>query len=51
MKFDTFIPMLSLQLFAEGAGDGGTAEGQGVTEAAGLHQTKGERAAPLATVK
>ena len=52
MKFDTFIPMLSLQLFAEGgAGDGGTAEGPGVTAAAALPQTKGEKANPLANVK
>ena len=45
--------MLSLQLFAEGAGagDGGTAEGQGVTGAAALPQTKGEKANPLANVK
>ena len=34
MKKYSIIPMLSLQLFAEGAGDGGTAQGQGVTEAA-----------------
>jgi len=51
MKFKSFIPMLSLQLFAEGAGDGGTAEGQGVTEAAALPQTKGEKNNPLASVK
>ena len=52
MKFDIFIPMLSLQLFAEGgAGDGGTAEGLGVTAAAALPQTKGEKANPLANVK
>ena len=51
MKID-FIPMLSLQLFAEGgAGDGGTAEGQGVTAAAALPQTKGEKSNPLAGVK
>ena len=57
MKID-FIPMLSLQLFAEGAGgagagagDGGTAEGQGVTGAAALPQTKGEKSNPLANVK
>ena len=51
MKTD-FIPMLSLQLFAEGgAGDGGTAEGQGVTAAAALPQTKGEKSNPLAGVK
>ena len=51
MKFETFIPMLSLQLFAEGAGDGGTAQGQGVTEAAALPQTKGAKINPLANVK
>ena len=45
------IPMLNLQLFAEGAGDGGTAQGQGVTEAAALPQTKGEKNNPLASVK
>ena len=45
------IPMLNLQLFAEGAGDGGTAEGQGVTGAAALPQTKGEKNNPLASVK
>ena len=45
------IPMLNLQLFAEGAGEGGTAEGQGVTEAAALPQTKGEKNNPLANVK
>ena len=58
MKMITFIPMLNLQLFAEGAGgtgagagDGGTAQGQGVTEAAALPQTKGEKNNPLASVK
>ena len=52
------IPMLSLQVFAEGAGgagagtgDGGTAQGQGVTEAAALPQTKGAKSNPLAGVK
>ena len=55
MKNKTFIPMLSLQLFAEGGaaagtGDGGTAEGQGVTGAAALPQTKGVKN-PLANVK
>ena len=51
MKKLFIIPMLNLQLFAEGAGDGGTAEGQGVTEAAALPQTKGEKNNPLASVK
>ena len=58
MKNKHFIPMLSLQVFAEGgagaaggAGDGGTAQGQGVTEAAALPQTKGEKNNPLAAVK
>jgi hypothetical protein len=43
--------MLNLQLFAEGAGDGGAAEGQGVTGAAALPQTKGEKNNPLSGVK
>ena len=51
MKFKTFIPMLSLQLFAEGAGDGGTAQGQGVTAGAASQQTKGAKSNPLAEVK
>ena len=51
MKKYSIIPMLNLQLFAEGAGDGGTAEGQGVTEAAALPQTKGAKSNPLANVK
>ena len=58
MKNKNYIPMLSLQIFAEGgagaaggAGDGGTAQGQGVTEAAALPQTKGEKNNPLAAVK
>ena len=45
MKIDIIIPMLNLQLFAEGAGgaagtagDGGTAQGQGVTGAAAMPQ-------------
>ena len=55
-KFD-LIPLLNLQLFAEGAGgagaagDGGTAAGEGVTAAAALPQTKGEKNNPLASVK
>ena len=53
MKNYSIIPMLSLQVFAEGAGagDGGTAQGQGVTEAAALPQTKGAKSNPLADVK
>ena len=53
MKIHSIIPMLSLQVFAEGAGagDGGTAQGQGVTEAAALPQTKGAKSNPLADVK
>ena len=56
MKNKTFIPMLSLQIFAEGAagagaGDGGTAQGQGVTAAAALPQTKGVKSNPLADVR
>ena len=52
MQIITFLPLLNLQLFAEGAGagDGGTAEGQGVTEAAALPQTKADKN-PLANVK
>ena len=55
MKIYHLIPMLNLQLFADGgagagAGGGGTAEGQGVTEAAALPQTKGAKN-PLADVK
>lgn len=56
MEYKTFIPGVSLQLFAEGgaaapgAGDGGTAQGQGVTEAAALPQSKGAKN-PLANVK
>ena len=41
--------MLSLQLFAEGAGDGGTAEGQGVT--AGVASQQKGVSNPLADVK
>ena len=50
MKFKTFIPMLSLQVFAEGAGagDGGTAEGQGVTAGVASQQ---KAVNPLADVK
>ena len=40
MKNYSFIPMLSLQVFAEGAGagDGGTAQGSGATETAAVSQ-------------
>ena len=53
MKFRSFIPMLSLQVFAEGAGagDGGTAQGSGATEVAAVPQTKGAKSNPLANVK
>lgn len=58
MKIKTFIPMCSLQIFAEGAagtgagaGDGGTAQGQGVTAAAALPQTQGAKSNPLSSVK
>ena len=49
MKNYSFIPMLSLQLFAEGAGDGGTAEGQGAT--AGVASQQKAVSNPLADVK
>ena len=50
MKYETFIPMLSLQVFAEGAGagDGGTAEGQGAMAGAASQQ---KAVNPLADVK
>lgn len=51
---NTIFSMLSLQIFAEGtagAGDGGTAEGTGVTAAAAVSQTKGVKSNPLADVK
>lgn len=51
MKFFTYIPVISLQLFAEGAGDGGTAQGSGVTADAAGQQTKGVKGNPLAGVK
>lgn len=56
MKSESFIPMLSLQVFADGgtsaggAGDGGTAQGQGVTAGAASQQ-KGAKSNPLAGVK
>ena len=52
-----FIPMLHLQLFADGAGaagaagDGGTAQGQGATAEAASQQTKGEKSNSPAEVK
>lgn len=52
MKHFNIIPMLNLQLFADGGaaagGDGGTAQGQGVTAGAASQQTTG---ASLADVK
>ena len=54
MKIEFKIPMFNLQLFAEGgagAGDGGTAQGQGVTAGAASQQTKGAKSNPLADVK
>lgn len=51
MKFKSFIPMLSLQIFAEGAGDGGAAQGTGATAGAAAQQTKGAKSNPLADVK
>lgn len=56
MKSESFIPMLSLQIFADGGasaggtGDGGTAQGQGVTAGAASQQT-GAKGNPLADVK
>ena len=56
MKSKSFIPMLSLQVFADGGaaaggtGDGGTAQGQGVT-AGDASQQKGAKSNPLAGVK
>ena len=53
MKNYSFIPMLSLQVFAEGAtaGDGGTAQGQGATAGAASQQQKGAKGNPLSNVK
>lgn len=56
MKSESFIPMLSLQVFADGAssaggnGDGGTAQGQGVTAGAASQQT-GAKGNSLSAVK
>ena len=56
MKTYHAIPMLSLQVFADGsagagAGDGGTAQGSGVTETDAGSQTKGDNPNSLADVK
>lgn len=57
MKINHFIPTLNLQLFAEGgaagasAGDGGTAQGQGVIAGAASQQMKGAKGNSLADVK
>lgn len=54
MEIITFIPMLNLQLFAEGGagagGDGAAAQGTGVTGAAAVSQNKGAKSNPLANV-
>ena len=56
MKSESFIPMLSLQIFADGGasaggtGDGGTAQGQGVKAGAASQQT-GAKGNPLAEAK
>ena len=56
MKSESFIPMLSLQVFADGGaaaggtGDGGTAQGQGVTAGAASQHT-GAKSNPLSAVK
>lgn len=56
MKSESFIPMRSLQVFADGGssasgtGDGGTAQGQGVTAGDASRQT-GAKSNPLAAVK
>ena len=56
MKSESFIPMLSLQIFADGGasaggtGDGGTAQGQGVKAGAASQQT-GAKGNHLAEVK
>ena len=49
MKIKNIIQMIGLQLFAEGAGDGGTASGQGVT--AGVASQQKGVSNPLAEVK
>lgn len=51
MKAYSIIPVVSLQLFAEGAADGGTAQGQGVTAGAASQHSAGVKANPLADVK
>ena len=57
MQKITLFPVIDLQLFADGgaagagAGDGGTSQGTGVTEAAAVPQTKGVKNNPLADVK
>ena len=56
MKSESIIPMLSLQIFADGgasaggAGDGGMAQGQGVTAGAASQHT-GAKSNPLSAVK
>ena len=54
MQSIIYIPILNLQLFAEGgagtAGDGGSGQGTGVTGAAAVSQNKGAKSNPLANV-
>lgn len=53
MKTFSFIPVRSLQIFAEGgaSADAGTGQGQGVTAGAASQQTKGVKSNPLADVR
>lgn len=53
MKTISFIPVRSLQIFAEGGAsvDAGTGQGQGVTAGAASQQSKGVKSNPLADVR
>lgn len=56
MEYLDYIPMLSLQVFADGgsagaSGDGGTAQGQGVTAGDASQQKTGVKSNPLADVR
>lgn len=48
---NSYIPMLSLQVFADGGGDGSAAAGQGVTAGAASQQSNKGAKNPLADVK